>query len=72
VHVEESAQGVPVALKDKRRQPVAAIEAIWRLDDEWWRTEALSRMYFAVMLASGHRLVLFKNLLTNCWYRQSY
>ena len=70
--VEESADGLPLSLKDRRRQKVAAIDDMWRLDDEWWRTEPLSRLYFSVILASGRKLVIFKDLPGNNWYCQTY
>lgn len=72
VRVEESPCGVPVALKTTRRQAIIAIEDRWRIDDEWWRSEPVSRLYYAVMLTSGQRLALSKNLIDSCWYRQSY
>ena len=72
ISVEEGPDGLPLSLKDKRRQKVAAIDDMWRLDDEWWRTEPLSRLYFSVILASGQNLVIFKDLSNNRWYRQTY
>ena len=72
VEVEEAPPGLPLAVKTPRRQAIAAIEENWRIDDEWWRREPISRLYFSVRLAAGHRLVLYKNLVNNCWYRQSY
>jgi hypothetical protein len=72
VHVQEGPDGIPVALKTKRRQAITAIEDRWRIDDEWWRSESVSRLYYAVTLDSGQRLVLSKNLIDNRWYRQSY
>ena len=70
--VEESTDGSPTAVKLKRRQKIIAIEDSWRIDDEWWRSEPVSRLYYAVILASGQRMVLAKNLIDKCWYRQSY
>ena len=70
--VEENAAGLPVAVRIKRRQSVIAVEDCWRIDDEWWRTEPVSRLYYSVILASGQRVVLSKNLTDKCWYRQSY
>ena len=70
--VEESTDGLPVAVRLKRRQKIIAIEDCWRIDDEWWRSEPVSRLYYAVILASGQRMVLSKNLIDKCWYRQSY
>ena len=72
VSVEEVKSGLPLVVKIKRRQKIIAIEDRWRIDDEWWRKEPVSRLYYAVILVSGQRLVLSKNLIDNCWYRQSY
>lgn len=70
--VEENAAGLPAAVRIKRRQAVATIEDRWRLDDEWWRAEPVSRLYYNVLLASGQRLVLYKDLVTGAWYQQEY
>jgi hypothetical protein len=72
VKIEEDASGLPLAVRMKRRQAVTAIEDKWRLDDEWWRSEAISRLYYNVLLASGQRLVLYKDLITGGWYQQGY
>ena len=72
LRVEENAAGLPVAVRLKRRQAVATIEDKWRLDDEWWRAEPVSRLYYNVLLASGQRLVLYKDLITGEWYQQEY
>jgi len=72
LQVEESPAGLPVAVRLKRRQSIIAIEDCWRIDDEWWRSEPVSRLYYAVILASGHRIVLSKNLIDGSWYRQTY
>jgi hypothetical protein len=72
VDVEEASSGLPFAVKTPRRQAIKAIEDIWRIDDEWWRRGPVSRLYYEILLVSGQRLVLFKDLFTECWYRQSY
>ena len=72
LQVEEDALGLPLTVKLKRREAVISIEDRWRIDDEWWRAEPVARLYYAVLLASGQRLVLFKDLINNGWYRQSY
>jgi hypothetical protein len=72
LRVEEDACGLPVAVRIKRRQAVLSIDDRWRLDDEWWRTEPVSRLYYNILLASGLRLVLYKDLVTGGWYRQDY
>jgi hypothetical protein len=70
--VEESAEGMPVAVRQKVRQAVISIEDRWRLDDEWWRAQPISRLYYNVLLASGRRLVLYKDLISEGWYEQEY
>ena len=70
VIVEENASGLPVAVRMKRRMAVTSIDNTWRIDDEWWRSEPVSRVYYAVLLASGQRMMLFKDLDDKCWYQQ--
>ncbi|MFC2020718.1 hypothetical protein ACFLU1_02875 [Chloroflexota bacterium] len=72
IEVKEDSSGLPLAVKTLRQQVVAAIEENWRIDDEWWRRTPVSRLYFSVRLDSGHRLVFYKDLTDNCWYKQSY
>lgn len=72
VDVKEAPSGLPLAVKTPRRQAIKAIEDRWRIDDEWWRRQPVSRLYCAALLASGQRLVLYKDLIDNRWYRQSY
>jgi hypothetical protein len=75
VKVEEDASGLPAAVGGKRRPfqgRVADIEDRWRLDDVWWRVETVSRLYYNVLLASGQRLVLYKDLADGRWYQQDY
>jgi len=69
VAVNEGPGPVPLTLN---RQPVEAIRDRWRIDDEWWRPDPVSRLYFAVALAGGRCLVIYKDLLTSRWYRQPY
>ena len=72
LRVEEDAGGLPLAVKGKKRQRIEAIDDRWRLDDEWWRSEPVSRLYYAVRLTSGQKLVIYHDLVTGGWYRQSY
>ena len=72
VEVEEDSYARPLAVKTTRRQAVTNIEDSWRIDDEWWRREPVSRLYYQVQLASGQLLVIYKDLASDRWYRQSY
>jgi hypothetical protein len=72
VLVEETSSGAPKAIRLKRRQVIINVEDVWRIDDEWWRSEPVSRMYFVILLDSGRRITLCHNLIDNHWYSQSY
>ena len=70
--VEEDPVGLPTGVKLKQRHRITTIKDYWRIDDEWWRSEPISRIYYAVILDSGRRIVLCHNLIDNRWYSQSY
>ncbi len=70
-NVEEDVAGRPATLRGKR-QLTMAIDDVWRIDDEWWRERPISRLYYAVRLVSGQKLVLYKDLVSGDWFRQSY
>ncbi len=70
--VGEDSSGLPGAIKLSGKQWIIAIDDEWRIDDEWWRGEPVSRFYYTVRLASGQRIVLYKDLNNRHWYRQVY
>ena len=63
VAVEEDASGLPKAIVMRPRQIITSIAEKWRIDDEWWRSEPVSRLYYSVVFKSGLRRVLFKDLI---------
>ena len=73
VDVEEASSfSLPLAVRAPRRQTVENIEDRWRIDDEWWRAEPISRLYYEVTLSSGLQMVIFKDLASGGWFKQSY
>ena len=55
--------------------PVAQVDDVWRIDDEWWREVSVARTYFEVLLEGGRRLTLFFDRATGDretgrWHRQ--
>jgi len=71
VNVSEDKTGLPVSVRTSRRRRVVLLEDRWRIDDEWWRNEPVARLYYAVLLDNGQRMVIFKDLTTGQWYQQS-
>ena len=49
---------------------IAAVQDRWRIDDEWWREHAISRMYYAVILDDGTFLTIYHDLTTDAWFEQ--
>jgi hypothetical protein len=70
IPVRENLKGYPVRI-GRSNLLVKSIEYRWRIDDEWWRTEPVSRMYFSIILANGIRMVIFKDLIKDVWYQQT-
>jgi hypothetical protein len=49
---------------------IAAIQDHWRIDDEWWREQAISREYFELLLDDGTLLVVYHDLIADAWFEQ--
>jgi hypothetical protein len=72
LHVAQDNKGKPTAIKFKEWEKIITIADRWRIDDEWWRREPISRMYYKVDLESGRRVVIFRDLTDKKWYKQDY
>jgi len=70
VGVEENPAGEPAVVRLGFRQTVQSLEDRWRIDDEWWRSEEISRMYYVVLFKSGQKVVVFKDMVKGDWWRQ--
>ena len=71
VSVEEDDDGRPLAVKQNGRTVnIAAIDDLWRIDEEWWREKPIARMYYQLTIESGGRLTLYQDLADGNWYRQ--
>lgn len=69
--VKTGGDGGPVALKLRGRW--VALEAMvdrWRIDDEWWREQPISRMYYECIVDQGLRVTVFQGLDTGEWFLQ--
>jgi hypothetical protein len=63
--------GTPTELKLRGRWlKVESVDDRWRIDDEWWRDEPVSRMYYECVVDRGIRVTVFQDLVTRQWYRQ--
>ncbi len=63
--------GVPTALKLRGRWvTVESIVDRWRIDDEWWREQPISRMYYECAVDQGLRVTVFKDSVSDKWSLQ--
>ena len=67
--VEADGEGRPLAIG---RTAVEAVLETWRVDDEWWREQAVSRLYWRLVLADGRTATVYRELVRGRWFRQSY
>jgi hypothetical protein len=73
LRVEKDEQGRIIAIWRQGRltpRTIAAIQDRWRIDDEWWREHAISRMYYEIVLDDGTLLTMYHDLLADAWFEQ--
>ena len=49
---------------------VGAILDQWHVEDEWWKSNSIDRMYYECVLNNGNHIVLFRDCTSNEWYKQ--
>ena len=63
--------GLPVALKLRGRWlSVESVPDRWRIEDEWWREQPVSRNYFTCVVDGGIKVTVFQDLISEQWYQQ--
>ena len=71
VEVKPDAFGLPTSIKLRKRWlEVEAITDRWRIDDEWWRSDQVSRMYYFAVVNQGLKVTVFQDLLAGQWFLQ--
>jgi len=58
--------------RGSKMHTVQSIDDHWKLNDEWWRgpEQEIERMYYSLLLENGHRVVIYRDMQANNWYRQ--
>jgi len=55
-----------------RRYEIEGVVERWRIDEEWWREQRISRLYYRLLLADGATVDVFHDLVSGGWAKQSY
>ncbi len=73
LQVETDPRGVPVRLRPAHAWlDVHLVRRPWRIDQHWWRSDQISRMYFRVAPEDGAPLTVYYDLVNKRWFRQEY
>ena len=70
--VKESPKKLPKSLViNGYIKHIALISDIWEINDEWWRSKPISRLYYQGITQEGQQITIFKDLIYNQWYQQN-
>jgi hypothetical protein len=73
VWVEADVIGRPQTVRRRgwsEPRAVASMQDRWRIDDEWWRGNPISRLYHTLELDDGTLLTVYHDLVADAWYEQ--
>ena len=73
IRVRTDAAGRPRAVRRRGRpetRRVMRVQDRWRIDDEWWRAQPISRLYHALLLDDGTLLTVYHDLVADTWFEQ--
>ena len=73
IRVLTEAEGRPTAIWRPgwpAPRAVARVQDRWRIDDEWWRERAISRLYHTLILEDGVLIVVYHDLIEDEWFEQ--
>ena len=73
VKVETGDHGEPLVVWPSNRG--CAVESVletWRIDDEWWREQPVSRTYWRLLLEDGRTIDVYHDLANARWFKQAY
>ena len=73
IQVDPDENGEPCAIYlSNRRHEVQGVVERWRIDEEWWREQPISRLYYRLLLEGGATVDVFHDLVGGGWAKQSY
>jgi len=73
LRVDAGEDGRPIAVYlSGQRLAVESVLETWRIDDEWWRERAVSRLYFSLLLEDGRTVTVYQDLANGRWWKQDY
>ena len=72
IKVRTNTEGELSEVRLGRWVKICTVQDNWRIDDEWWRSRPISRIYYRIVLQNGFELTIYRDLVMGSWYQQSY
>lgn len=73
IEVDLTDEGVPSRVRlHGAWQDVSPVRKPWRIDQHWWRSEPVSRLYYRVAPPDGSAFTVYQDLSSGEWSRQEY
>ncbi len=73
LEVETNERSAPTGLYlSGHRCAVDSVLETWRIDDEWWREQPVSRVYWRLFLENGCAVDVYRDVARDRWYKQAY
>jgi hypothetical protein len=72
IEVRADDAGTPLEVRRdgwRAPRPVTVLDR-WRIDDEWWRSKPVSRLYHTLLTGDGVLLTAYHDLIEDRWYEQ--
>jgi error-prone DNA polymerase len=73
IRVVADPDGRPLSLQKpgwSKPRTVVEVQDRWRIDDEWWREQAISRLYYTLLLEDERLVTVYHDLISDRWFEQ--
>jgi len=73
IEVEADGDGTPLRLRlTIGWQEVELVRRPWRIDQHWWRSDPIGRVYYRLTPPDGPVMTIYHDLTGDAWFRQEY
>jgi hypothetical protein len=73
LEVQAASDGTPLRVHlGSAWKDVSLMRRPWRIDQHWWRGEPVRRDYYRVAPENGPPLTVYRDLVSDEWFRQEY
>lgn len=66
----DEANNLATVTLGQRKVNIARVTDVWSIEDEWWREEPISRVYYIIVLENCSSITVFFDRIHCKWYKQ--